>query len=89
MSPERGLWVATRRGEYAGMVERLDGVYHARNPLGRELGSFEDLDSARHTIDGQSVDDRATSRGVITKVLWAVNAVAVVVALGLGFALLR
>ena len=89
MSPERGLWVATRRGEYAGTVERLDGVYHARNALGRELGSFEDLDSARHTIDGQNVDVIVTSRGLITKLLWAINAVAVVVALGLGFALVR
>lgn len=52
MSPAPGLWVATRRGEHAGMVERLDGVYHARSARGRALGSFPDLDTALAVIGG-------------------------------------
>ena len=88
MSPERGLWVATRRGEYAGMVERLDGAYHARSARGRELGSFDDLDSAREVIDGGSEDASTDSRR-LTTLLWVINAAATAVALGLTFALLR
>lgn len=52
MSPAPGLWVAHRRGDYAGMVESRDGAYHARSARGRVLGSFEDLDSALAVIDG-------------------------------------
>ena len=89
MSPERGLWVASRRGEHAGMVERLDGLYHARNARGRELGSFDDLDSARRSIDGHAYDPPGASRQLITRLLWAVNAIAVIVALALGIALVR
>lgn len=52
MSPAVGLWVATRGGEHAGLVERRDGTYHARSARGRALGSFADLDSALAAIDG-------------------------------------
>lgn len=89
MSPARGLWVATRRGEHAGMVERSDGRYHARNARGRALGSFEELDAARQEVVGLTIGPRSASRGVITKVLWAINAVAAIVALSLVFALFR
>ena len=88
MSPERGLWVATRSGEHAGVVERRDGVYHARNAHGRAMGSFDELDAARSEVAGRR-DRRSASRGVITKVLWAVNAVAVACALALAFVLFR
>jgi hypothetical protein len=89
MSPARGLWVATRRGEHSGVIERLDGVYHARNARGRVLGTFEDLDSARRELDGRVIDEPAASYGFVTKLLWAVNAVAVVIAVLLVFALIR
>jgi hypothetical protein len=45
-SPAAGLWVASRRGDHAGVVERRDGAYHARSARGRALGTFPDLDSA-------------------------------------------
>lgn len=79
--------MATHHGEHAGMVERMDGRYHARNALGRGLGSFEDLDSARAAIDGGPAD-RPRGVGTVTIVLWAVNAVAVAVSIGLVVALL-
>lgn len=93
-SPASGLWVATRRGEYAGMVERLDGSYHARSARGRALGSFEDLDSARAVIDrGHEAPQgapRVDTRGSqVTAVLWGINAGAVLAALALAFVLLR
>jgi hypothetical protein len=88
MSPARGLWVATLHGEHAGMVERIEGTYYARNARGRELGSFEDLDSARAAIDG-GPGRPAGEVGTVTIMLWAVNAVAVAVAVGLVAALLQ
>ena len=89
MSPARGLWVATLRGEHAGVVERLDGAYHARDARGRVLGTFEDLDSAHRSIDGRIVDVPVVSHGFVTKLLWAVNAVAVAFALVLALVLFR
>lgn len=92
MSPARGLWVASRDGEHAGVVERRDTVYYVRNARGRELGTFEDLDSACQRIDGvaDSADESSeVSRVLITRMLWAVNAVAFLVAFGLGFVLVR
>ena len=55
ISPAPGLWVASRGdrragSEYAGMVERVDGRFHARSARGRTLGSFEDLDAARAAV---------------------------------------
>jgi len=71
------------------MVERLDGVYHARNARGRALGTFDDLDSARYEIGGRSLEAPVASYGLVTKLLWGVNAVAVVIALGLAVMLFR
>ncbi len=79
MSPAVGLWVATRGGEHAGLVERRDGSYHARSARGRALGSFADLDSALAAIDGGiggGVDrPQGAPRGVHPG-LWAINAAA-------------
>ncbi|MEO5534655.1 MAG: hypothetical protein ABIR17_05930 [Pseudolysinimonas sp.] len=61
MSPVAGLWVASRRGEHAGMVERIDGIYRARNSRGREVGKFDDLDAARAAVEGND-EDRGNSR---------------------------
>lgn len=87
-SPATNLWVATRRGEYAGMVERRDGNYHARSARGRALGSFRDLDSALSVIDGGEEFHRGAPRGA-QALLIAINGGAAVAALGLAFALLR
>ena len=69
MSPAAGLWVASRPGaaadlEYAGMIERSDGMYHARSARGRALGSFEDLDSAQAVVAAGADDSRGAPRGV-------------------------
>lgn len=80
-SPAVGLWVASRRGEHAGMVERSNGEYHARSARGRALGSFGDLDTARAVI-AASVDDPAGAPGGNRTVRWAVELAAVATAVG-------
>lgn len=88
MSPATGLWVGSRRGEHAGMIERSNGLYHARSARGRALGSFEDLDSARAVIDGGVDEPQGAPRGV-RAVLWAVLGSAAASAFALALALLR
>ena len=88
MSPAAGLWVAHRRGDYAGMVERLDGTYHARSARGRALGSFEDLDSALAVIDGGGEDHSGAPRGA-TSLLVLVHGGALLTALALALLLIR
>jgi hypothetical protein len=88
MSPAAGLWVATRRGEHAGLVERRDGYYHARSARGRALGSFEDLDSARAVIDGGVDEPQGAPRGA-RALLWAINGAAAATALVLALSFLR
>jgi hypothetical protein len=55
LSPSTGLWVGTRDGEHAGIVERVDGAYRARNARGRDLGAFDDLGSAWSVVEGNGV----------------------------------
>jgi 3',5'-cyclic AMP phosphodiesterase CpdA len=88
MSPAAGLWVGSRQGEHAGMVERLDGSYHARSARGRALGSFQDLDSALAVIDGGVDDPQGAPRGV-RAMLWVMIGGAAASAFGLALALLR
>lgn len=74
MSPAAGVWVASRRGDDAGTVERRNGSYQARNARGKVLGSFDDLDSARGAVDGGS-DTRGGDPPpgrVVTAVLWGI-----------------
>lgn len=49
-SPARDLWVATRLGEYAGVVERIEGEYFARDGRGSLLGRFADLGHAQGSL---------------------------------------
>lgn len=93
MSPAAGLWVASRRGrsggsEYAGMVEMLDGTYHARSARGRALGSFEDLDSARAVIAAGVDESQGAPRGV-RAMLWAMVGTAVASAFAVALAVIR
>jgi len=88
MSPASGLWVAARRGEHAGMVERQNGMYHARSARGRALGSFEDLDSARAVVDGGVDDPQGAPRGV-RAMLWITIAASAVGSFALALALVR
>lgn len=90
MSTAPGVWVASRRGEHVGTVERLSGAYHATNASGRALGSFDDLDSACDVIDGtqrRPVVSRTDS--VVKAVLWGVIGGGAAVALLLVIALFR
>lgn len=91
MNPAAGVWVASRRGDYAGMVERRSGSYHAMNSRGRALGSFADLDSARHVIDRGDQSRSSITREVrlATAVLWGIIGGAASVALVLAIALIR
>jgi hypothetical protein len=88
MTPASGLWVATRRGEHAGMIERSDGRYHARSARGRALGSFEDLDSARAAVDGRLEGTRRAPRA-LTAALVGLNGGIAALALVLASAVLR
>ncbi|MGV3712156.1 hypothetical protein [Pseudolysinimonas sp.] len=87
-SPADGLWVATLRGEHAGMIERSNGSYHARSARGRALGSFPDLDSARAVVDGGDEIHRGAPRGA-KALLLLINGSAVVTALALALLLIR
>jgi hypothetical protein len=93
MSPAAGLWVASRRdrsegSEYAGMVERLDGRYHARSARGRALGSFEDLDSARAVVAAGADEPLGAPRGV-RAMLWAIIGSAAASAFALALTFIR
>lgn len=88
MSPAAGLWVATRRGEHAGMVERRGGSYHARSARGRALGSFPDLDSALAVVDGGAEDHPGAPRGA-QALLVAVNGGALAALLTLALVVIR
>lgn len=89
MSPSAGLWRASRRGEPVGTVERTNGSYRAVSAVGRELGVFDDLDSARAVIDRRAERRAAAPAGVsvATAVLWGVIGGAAAVALVLVVAL--
>ena len=90
MSPSAGRWVASRRGQPVGRIERIDGSYRAWNGRDRSLGVFDDLDSARGVIDRQ-VERRAGVPGVsvVTALLWGVIGGATTVTLVLVIALFR
>jgi hypothetical protein len=83
------MWVATRRGENAGTVARRDGSYHATNGRGRELGSFDDLESAMDVVDGTGRSGIERPRGVVLVALWLIIGGSTIGVLLLGFALFR
>jgi hypothetical protein len=59
-SPEDSLWVASLNGEYAGMVEFIDGHFVVLDPTGQQLGSYSNLREAK-----EAVADRAKTPGLI------------------------
>lgn len=85
LSPASGLWVATVRGEHAGMVTRVDGAYHATDGRGRDLGRFPELTDAFER--GDRVPGEA-HRGV-RSVLWALNLAAAAAVAALVIAVVR
>jgi len=50
-APETDLWVASRSGEYAGMVEFHDGHFVARDSTGNEIGFFSSIPAAQAAVD--------------------------------------
>lgn len=56
MSPEHGLWVASRHGEFLGMIERADGRYRASDSRGRPRGTFEGLAEAQFAVDREKAE---------------------------------
>ncbi|MGB3911305.1 MAG: hypothetical protein WBL06_12610 [Pseudolysinimonas sp.] len=91
MSPSSGRWAASRRGESLGTVERIDGSYRVTSARGRELGVFDDLDSARAAIDRRAQRRPRGAPGVrvVTALLWGVIGGATAVALVLVITIFR
>lgn len=72
MNPATGLWVASRPGEHAGVVERIDGRYVAMDARGTTLGSFERLPDAQAAVEGGGAGARRVSG--LTRRLVGLNA---------------
>jgi hypothetical protein len=53
-SPELNLWVATSNGEYAGMVEFLDGHFVARGRTGDIIDHFSSIPAAQDAVTERS-----------------------------------
>jgi hypothetical protein len=53
-SPELNLWVATSNGEYAGMVEFLDGHFVARGRTGDVIDHFSSIPAAQEAVAGRA-----------------------------------
>jgi hypothetical protein len=66
LSPSSGLWVGTRDGEHAGIVERVDGAYRARDARGRDLGVFDNLESAWSVVEGGAIE--VTGRSLLARI---------------------
>jgi hypothetical protein len=54
-SPELNLWVATSNGEYAGMVEFLDGHFVARGRTGDVIDHFSSIPAAQEAVTGRAL----------------------------------
>lgn len=60
--PESDLWVASRSGEYAGMIEFRDGHFVALDSTGNELGVFSSIPAARVAVDAGTDAPLVTAR---------------------------
>jgi hypothetical protein len=49
-TPEPGLWIATRSGEYAGMLEERDGKIFAASATGSPMGTFDSIVDAQRVL---------------------------------------
>ena len=75
-SPEAKLWVGTRGGEYAGMIEYSAGHFVATGPAGERFGGYSDVAQAKRAID-----DRASGLRIRDGILSNVALVTAVVAI--------
>ncbi|GAA2224038.1 hypothetical protein N1031_00620 [Herbiconiux moechotypicola] len=85
-TPETKLWVGTRAGEYAGMIEYVDGHFVVVGATGRSLGSWSDLAQAMTAAESGRGGHRV-SDALLSNVALASAAVAVSIA-GLGLTML-
>jgi len=86
ISPDRGLWVASRGGEYLGMIERSDNRYFPTDAKGRSVGTFDDFTAAQIAIDHDDLSfDYDRRERIITRItigLAAFSALGITYALG-------
>ena len=59
MSPDRGLWVASEKGTFTGMIERRDNTYIATDALGTTIGTFDSLGDAQTALDDDALQTAA------------------------------
>ena len=50
-SPDAELWVANADGEYAGMVEFIDGRFEVRNAIAGSVGAATSIPEARAMLE--------------------------------------
>ena len=78
-SPEAKLWVATRGGEYAGMVEYSAGHFVATGPTGERFGGYSDVAQAKSAVDARAGGMRMRD-GILSNVALVTAVVAISVA---------
>ena len=54
-SPDTDLWVASRSGDYAGMVEFRDGHFVVQNHLGETIATCSSIPSAQAALEAAAV----------------------------------
>ena len=81
-TPESKLWIASRNGEYAGMIEYTEGHFLATGATGFDLGGFSDLGQAMAAVDRGPIAGRLPV-GVLSNVA-IVSAVVALSMVGMG-----
>ncbi|MCS5713444.1 hypothetical protein NVV95_02625 [Herbiconiux sp. CPCC 205716] len=81
-TPESKLWIASRSGEYAGMIEYTEGHFLATGSTGFDLGGFSDLGQAMSAVDRGPIAGRLPV-GVLSNVA-IVSAVVALSMVGMG-----
>ena len=77
MSPDRGLWVASEKGTFRGMIERSEGEYIATDALGTPVGTFDSLGGGQTALDDESLQASApVDNPVLVNAIAASSAVA-------------
>lgn len=76
-APEPKLWVANQQGEYAGMVEYLDGHFLATGARGEDFGEYSDRgqaqDAVRHGGSGRRMPVGLLSNVAIVSAVVAIS----------------
>lgn len=87
-SPDRGLWVASEKGDFTGMIERRDGKYIATDALGTPVGSFESLPDAQIALDDDVLQSAVPETSpLVVKAIAVASAIAALCLAGTMFTL--